>query len=296
MCTSFPKKQVWILMHYLLCVELFFSKQYNKSALLCFLLAVWNCIMCTPCTSSPSKKAKEANGDEQSSPATARLHDYSFATASCSFFSVPSCFQVPLHPTVPWVSGSKFTIADVKDKVWPEFPFVFFSFINSRLYAQRHLFNPQPFWWKPPEHFQVSPARTSLMFPSTSLKQALETPKSMLRTAGVTLSFPPSFMLFGANSYSCARQLRNSSRQLLSATDVSVDLGHHPTGGSIKAPFPLRATPQTRIRRIPTAAKPGAGAVQAQQGQLRSKNDKFAVSEYPSCNGVAPGGSEPGSH
>lgn len=96
-------------MHYLLRVELFFSKQYNKSALLCFLLAVWNCIICTPGTSSPSKKADEASGDEPSSPTTASLHDCSFAITSCSFLSVSSCPQLPLHPSVLWVSGSKFT-------------------------------------------------------------------------------------------------------------------------------------------------------------------------------------------
>lgn len=103
------KKQVWISMHYLLRVELFFSKQYNKSALLHFLLGVWDCVMCTPGASSPSKKAKEASGDEPSSPAAASLHDCSFAIGSGSFLSASSCFQLPLHPSVLWVSGSKFT-------------------------------------------------------------------------------------------------------------------------------------------------------------------------------------------
>lgn len=70
----------------------FFFKQYNKSALLCFLLEVWNCIICTPCISSPSKRAKEASAGEQSSPTIASLHDYSFAVAFYLLFSVSDCF------------------------------------------------------------------------------------------------------------------------------------------------------------------------------------------------------------
>lgn len=64
-CISVPKQQVWILMHWLFIIcgvcWVFFTKQYKKCASLCFLLAVWNSFICTPCISSPSKKAEEAS-------------------------------------------------------------------------------------------------------------------------------------------------------------------------------------------------------------------------------------------
>lgn len=177
-------------MHYLLRVELFFSKQYNKSALLCFLLAVWNCVICTPGASSPSKKAKEASGDEPSSPATASLHGCSFAIGPCSFLSVPSCFQLPLHPSVLWVSGSKstqrgFQVVNLLRQMWGTKrdlnSHLFFSapWTLDSMHTQRHALNPQPFWQKPPERSQVPSCKSKPHVPlaSTSPKQALRTPK-----------------------------------------------------------------------------------------------------------------------
>jgi len=55
--------------------------------------------------SSPSKKA-EASGDEQSGPTTASRQDCSFAAPSCSLLAPAGCFQLPLHPSVPWGSGT----------------------------------------------------------------------------------------------------------------------------------------------------------------------------------------------
>lgn len=145
---------------YLLCVEFvggFFAQQCNKCALLCFLLAVWNCFICTPCINSPSKKAEEAS---RMSEASKQLQAYMTTPlvdppAHPSLF--PVAFSFPFTHLYcgflvvylfPQMQGRKF---DLNSHL------VFFSLINSRLCAQWHLFNPQPSWRTAPEPFQVSP-------------------------------------------------------------------------------------------------------------------------------------------
>lgn len=88
-CISVPKQQVWILMHWLFIICgvccFFFTKQYKKCASLCFLLAVWSSFICTPCISSPSKKAEEAS----------RMNE---ASKQLQLYMITPLVDPPAHP------------------------------------------------------------------------------------------------------------------------------------------------------------------------------------------------------
>lgn len=99
------------------CWDFFFAKQYNKCASLRFLLAVWNCFICTPCISSPSKKAE---GASRMSEASKQLQAYMTTPlvdppAPPPLFTV--AFSFPLHPSVLWVSGGIFTLTEARNEV-----------------------------------------------------------------------------------------------------------------------------------------------------------------------------------